>query len=207
MATTNKRIDAYIASAQPFSKPVLVHLRKLIHQACPEVEETVKWGMPFFEYKGPLCSFAAFKQHAVFGFWKEKLIKDPKHYLQPRSADGGAAMGHLGKITSLKDLPPDKALLDFIKQAAKLNDEGVKLPSKAKPVIDKKDLVVPDYITKSVNKNKKAAAWWNEFSPGKQKEYIDWLEEAKTEETRDKRLKTAVEWIAEGKIRNWKYVR
>src|SRR5689334_12878262 len=111
---SDPRIDAYIEKAQPFSQPILKKLRQLIHTACPEVTETIKWGMPSFEYKGPMCGFAAFKQHCVFGFWKTKLIDDPKGYMQERSAQGGDAMGNLGRITSVKDLPPDKVLLDFI---------------------------------------------------------------------------------------------
>src|SRR5438874_9153330 len=114
MTTKDNRIDAYIEKAQPFAKPILKHLRKLIHQACPEVQETIKWGMPSFDYKGPFVSMAAFKAHAVFGFWKARLLKDPHNYLGERAIDGGEAMGHLGRLTKLSDLPPDKVMLDFI---------------------------------------------------------------------------------------------
>ena len=147
---------------------------------------------------------AAFKEHAVFGFWKSKLIRDPKGYLGERSNQGGEAMGNMGRITSLKDLPPDKAILDFIKQAKKLNDDGVKLERVVKP---KGELVVPDYFMAAVKKNKKALATFEKFSISQRREYVNWVTEAKTEETRQSRLKTSVEWMAEGKIRNWKYVR
>lgn len=205
MAKTDKRIDAYIEKAQPFAQPILKHLRELVHEGCPGVEETVKWGMPSFEYKGPFFSMAAFKQHAVFGFWKAKLIKDPKGYLGERKNQGGEAMGHGGRIESMKDLPPDKVMLDFIKQAKKLNDDGIKVPKEnTKP---KEDLVVPDYFMVAIAKNKDALRTFEAFSTSNKREYVDWITEAKTEATREKRIETAVEWMAEGKIRNWKYTK
>src|SRR6186997_2330695 len=116
MPSKDKRIDAYIAKSQPFSQPIMKKLREAVHKACPGVTETIKWGMPSFEYKGPMFGFAAFKQHCAMGFWKYKLLKDPKGYLKERSNTGGDAMGNSGRITSLKDLPPDKAIIDFVKQ-------------------------------------------------------------------------------------------
>ncbi len=205
MTKTDKRIDTYIEKAQPFAKPVLKHLRELVHKANPEVEETVKWGMPSFDYKGPYFSIAAFKQHAVFGFWKASLLNDPKDYLQLRSSEGGAAMGHGGRITSLKDLPPDNVMLDFLKQAKKLNDENAKLPQREKK--PKKDLVVPDDFINALKKNKKAFAVFEKFPPSHKREYAEWITEAKREETRNKRIETAIEWIGEAKGRNWKYER
>lgn len=202
---TDKRVDAYIAKAQPFAQPILKHLRKLVHQGCPEVVETIKWSFASFDYKGPLCSMAAFKQHAVFGFWKYSLLKDSKNYLGERKNKGGEAMGNLGRIASLKDLPPDKIILGFIRQAKKLNDDGVKLPPK--PRKEGKTMVAPDYFQKLLNKNKAAAKVFSEASYSFRKEYIEWITEAKTEETRNSRMKTALEWIAEKKGRNWKYQR
>lgn len=201
MGKKDKRIDAYIAKAKPFAQPILKHLRKLIHQACPDCEETIKWSFASFDYKGPFCSMASFNEHAVFGFWKSALLKDPKGNLE-RSEE---AMGSLGRITSMKDLPSDKVIIDFIKQAMKLNDEGIKLPSReTKPA---KELAVPNYFKIALNQNKKAKAQFDKFPAGQRKEYILWLTEAKTEETRQRRMKTAIEWISEGKIRNWKYVK
>lgn len=199
----DKRIDAYIAKAQPFAKPILVKLRQLIHKGNPQVEETIKWGMPSFEYKGPFCSFASFKQHAVFGFWKYKLIKDPNKYLGEILSKGGTSMGNLGRMTSLKNLPPDKTILDFIRQAKKLNDEGIKMP--ARPKTAKKPLRVPPYFMSAVRKNKKALDAFQNFSYSCKKEYVEWITEAKTDETRNSRMKTALEWMSEGKRRNWKY--
>jgi len=205
MKNTDPKIDAYIEKSADFAKPVLTHLRKLVHKACPEVQETVKWGMPSFDYKGPFCSMAAFKQHAVFGFWKPKLINDPNNYLGENKAHGGAAMGNLGRITSLKDLPPDKVLIDFIKQAKKLNDEGIKIEKPKVIQRGKDEIAVPDYFLKELKKDKQALAIFKEFSYSKKKDYIEWITEAKTEVTREKRMATAIEWIAEGKSRHWKY--
>ena len=205
MNKKDKRIDAYIAKAQPFARPILTKLRTLIHKGNPHVQETIKWGMPSFDYKGPFCSFASFKQHAVFGFWKYKLIKDPKNYLGLRSNEGGDAMGNMGRLISIKDLPPDKALIDFVKQAKKLNDEGVKMPPRV--VKPKKDLAVPSYFTNELKKNKKALATFTGFSPSQKREYVEWVTQAKAEDTRNSRMKLSVEWMADGKRRNWKYER
>jgi uncharacterized protein YdeI (YjbR/CyaY-like superfamily) len=198
-----KRIDAYIQKAKPFAQPIMKRLRELIHHANPEVVETIKWGMPSFDYKGPYFSFAAFKQHCVAGFWKYKLIKDPKGYLGERSAQGGAAMGNLGRMTSLKDLPPDKVLIDFFKQAKKLNDEGIRTERpKPKP---KKEIQMPKEFDDALIKNKKAKIVFENFPPSHKHEYLQWITEAKQEETRARRIASAVEWISEGKGRNWKY--
>lgn len=202
MAAIDKRIDAYITKAQPFAQPILKHLRNLVHTGCPEVTETIKWGMPSFEYKGPFCGMASFKEHAVFLFWKSKLLKDPKGYIGERANQGGEAMGNLGRITSLKDLPPDSAILDFIRQSKKLNDDGIKIKKEVKP---KKEIIVPDYFADAIRSNKKAFAVFHSGSYSFRKEYVEWVTEAKTEATREKRMNTAIEWIAEGKGRNWKY--
>ncbi|MEO5571653.1 MAG: YdeI/OmpD-associated family protein [Bacteroidia bacterium] len=206
MATKDKRIDAYIAKAQPFAQPVMKKLRELVHKACPEVTETIKWGMPSFEYKGPMFGFAAFKAHCVGGFWKSKLLKekDPNNYLGERKNQGGEAMGNLGRMTSIKDLPPDKAFIDFIKQHMKLNDEGIKVEKKPKP---KKELVVPKELTEAISKNKKAKETFENFSSSNKREYADWIIDAKSEATKSKRLAEAVQWLSEGKPRLWKYLK
>jgi uncharacterized protein YdeI (YjbR/CyaY-like superfamily) len=201
MASADPRVDAYIAKAPAFAQPILKHLRKLIHEACPAVQETIKWGVPFFDYKGALCSMASFKAHCGFGLWKEKLIPDPKGYIKT-GAEGAA--GSFGKITTLKELPPDKVLLQFIKAACKLNDDGVKA---APPVKKKAEAPVetPEDLLQALKKNKKAAAAFEAFPPSHRKEYIRWIIEAKAEAARNRRIETAIEWIAEGKGRNWKY--
>lgn len=201
MGRKDKRVDAYIAKAKPFAQPILKHLRKLVHQACPECEETIKWSFPCFDYKGIFCSMASFNEYATFGFWKMALLKDPKGILDSRHD----AMGSLGRITNMKDLPSDKVIIDFVKQAKRLNDKDVKLPGKEKKL--SKPVAMPIFFKVALNANKKAQAQFEKFPPGQKKEYIVWLTEAKTEETRDRRLETAIEWISQGKIRNWKYLK
>lgn len=197
----SKQIDVYIAKSADFAKPILHHLRKLVHDACPDAEEKMKWGMPHFDYKGEMmCSMAAFKKHGVFGFWKAALMKDK---VLIENAKSEVAMGHLGKITSLKDLPSDKKIIAWVKEAMKLNDEGKKI-TKAKPVTQK-ELIIPDYFIAAVKKNKRAWSAFNGFSLSAKKEYVQWVTEAKAEETKMKRLQQSVEWMAEGKKRNWKY--
>lgn len=200
MGTKDKRIDAYIAKSAEFAQPILRYIREVVHEGCSEVEETIKWGFPHFDYKGMLCAMAAFKQHCSFGFWKGSLIFGKTE----KSED---AMGHFGRITSLKDLPPKKVLLGHVQKAKQLNDEGVKVPRKAVPRGVKRELNVPDYFTKAIKKNKKALATFEGFPYSHKKEYVEWVTEAKTDETRNRRLQTTVEWLEEGKSRNWKYER
>lgn len=202
MGQTDKRIDAYIDKSADFAKPILIHLRELVHKACPDVTETVKWGFPHFEYKGILCSMAAFKQHCAFGFWKAAVMDDPKDILE---TVGKTGMGHLGNIKTVKDLPADKILAAYIKAAMKLNDGNITVP---KPkATEKKELEVPVYFTKALSKNKQALKTFEAFSYSNKKDYVEWITGAKTEDTRNKRMATAIEWLAEGKIRNWKYVK
>ena len=204
MVKRDKRIDIYIANAAPFAQPVLNHLRELVHTGCPDVEETMKWSFPHFDYSGEiLCSMASFKKHCSFGFWKASILPDPDHLLE---LVGKTSMGSLGQLTALSDLPSDRILIKYIKEAAKLNKEGVKVSPKAKAVI-KKDIEVPDYFIKALNKNKKALKIFEGFSNTNKKEYVEWVTDAKSEDTREKRLETAVEWMSEGKIRHWKYIK
>ena len=199
MAKKDPRVDACIAESAPVARPILKHIRKLVHAGCPEVEETIKWRCPTFIYKGILCGMAAFKNHCTLGFWKHELIFGNK--LVGNGNQGG--MGQFGRITSLSDLPKDKVLLGYIKEAVRLNDEGVKV-ARARPK-EKVPLIVPDYFMKELKNNKKALATFEDFSYSHKKEYIEWITEAKTDATREKRLATTIEWLAEGKARHWKY--
>jgi hypothetical protein len=201
MASYDPRIDAYIAKSAPFAQPILERLRELVHEACPEVEETLKWSMPSFEYKGILCGFAAFKQHCTFGFWKSSLLDDPHGVLEKEKT----AMGSLGRMTSIEDLPPDKIMKALIKQAVKLNEEGVRIPTAARKRGVKNEIPEPDYFTKLLAKNKAAKKTWDGFAPSHRREYLEWITEAKTEPTREKRLARTMELLAEGKQRHWKY--
>jgi uncharacterized protein YdeI (YjbR/CyaY-like superfamily) len=193
--------DAYILKAAPFARPILKKVRALFHQACPGIEETMKWSFPHFEYRGIVGSMAAFKQHATFGFWKASLMNDPCGLL---SADGDTAMGR-ATFTDVSELPPDNVLLEYIREAVALNEQGVKV---AKPKRQKKpEAEVPADLWAALKKNKKALAAFEAFSPSHRREYVEWITEAKQEATRNKRVAQAVEWIAGGKSRNWKYQR
>ena len=203
MSTKDPRIDLYIYNVADFARPILLHLRELIHVACPDVEETIKWSFASFDYKGPMCSMASFKQHCAFGFWKASLMKDKT---LTKNAESESAMGHYGKITSLKDLPPDKKIIAHIKEAMMLNEKGIKLPPK-KVTTAKKEIIVPDYFLKQLKKNKKAFATFHSFSPSHKREYVEWIIEAKTDETKNRRIESAIEWMSEGKSRNWKYLK
>ncbi len=207
MGITDPRIDAFIDKSADFAKPILAHLRKLVHTGCPDAEEAIKWGMPAFLYKGEiLCHMAAFKAHAVFGFWKGSLVVDAAKAAAkagaPKAEDG---MGQFGKLTSRKDLPGDKAMLGYIKTAMRLTDEGVKSPTRGKNAKPKPPLETPKYFLAAVKKDKRAWACFQALAPSHKREYVEWIKEAKTDATRDSRLATAVEWMAEGKPRMWKY--
>jgi uncharacterized protein YdeI (YjbR/CyaY-like superfamily) len=196
MSKKDPRIDAYIAKSPAFAKPILKHLRKLVHDGCAGVEETMKWSMPHFDYAGgPLAGMAAFQAHCAFGFWKGSLIV-------PGSKE---AMGQFGRITKISDLPSDKTLLGYIRKAAKLNEEGVKVPRPVKH--EKKEIPMPADLAAALKKNAKARATFDGFRPSYRRDYLEWITGAKGEDTRKKRLETAVEWMSEGKPRNWKYMK
>ncbi len=196
---TDSRIDTYINKAAPFAQPILRHIRRLVHKACPEVEETIKWGFPHFDYKGVMISTAAFKSHCTLNLWKAALIPG----IAPTS-EGDNAMGQFGRIAAITDLPDDETLLGYFREAKRLNDENIKLPQKPKDS-GIKELVVPDILLEALKENPLAAETWDKFAYSHRKEYVNWIIEAKTEATRDKRLATTIEWLADGKTQMWKY--
>ncbi|MGO4552170.1 YdeI/OmpD-associated family protein [Lysobacter sp. 2RAF19] len=194
--TRDPRIDAYIDKQAEFARPILERVRALVHEACPEVEETIKWSMPTFVYGGGiLCGMAAYKQHVSFGYWKHALVVGEG---APR--DG---MGSYGKMTSVKDLPPKKTLIAHLKKAMQLNLE--KTPPVRKASSPKPPPQLPDDMAAALKKNAKARKAFDTFPPSAQRDYVDWIVEAKREATRASRLAQAIEWMAEGKRRNWKY--
>jgi uncharacterized protein YdeI (YjbR/CyaY-like superfamily) len=197
MGKRDPRVDAYIDKSAPFAKPILKHLRRVVHTGCPAVEETIKWQFPHFDYKGVICGMAAFKNHCAFGFWKASLILGS-------DKAGEERMGQFGRITSLADLPDEEILIGYVRKAAEVNDAGVKLP-RAKPKTWK-PLRIPKDLKVALQKNAKGRKSFESFSPSQKREYIEWITEAKREETRKERLKTAIKWMAEGKVRNWKYL-
>ena len=195
MGTKDKRVDAYIARSADFAKPILVHIRAVVHDACPDVEEAIKWSTPSFMYRGsPLGMMAAFKEHCALRFWNEKLVTG-----ETASAGSG---GVFGRVTKVSDLPSKKVLAGYIKRAIELKEQGVKPQRAKKP---KPALAVPVDLTAALKKNKKAAATFESFSPSHRREYVEWITDAKSDETRVRRMAQAIEWMAEGKSRHWKY--
>ncbi len=198
MGTRHPRVDAYIEKSAEFAKPILNYLRETVHQYCPDIEEAIKWGAPHFMYHGMLCGMAAFKQHCAFGFWKGALLVD--------DARNDEAMGQFGRIASLKDLPGKNVFAGYIRKAMELNESGTQPVRKTKDAKPKPPAEMPDDLAAALKKNRKAAAVFDGFSTSARREYIEWIVEAKRAETRAKRLAQAIEWIAEGKQRNWKYM-
>ena len=193
MGNRDPRVDAYIAKSPEFARPILDHIRDVVHQAIPDVREEIKWGVPFFVHEGPIAGIAAFKEHCAINLWKASLILGDK---RTESA------GQFGRITKLSDLPSDTKLKAYFREAAKLNESGVKQP-RAKKTTER--LVIPRELQAALKGNKKAATAFEKFPPSHKREYAQWISEAKGEDTRARRVRTAIEWIAEGKGRNWKY--
>ena len=194
------RVDAYIAKAPAFAKPILEHFRAIVHAACPDAAETIKWSTPSWEYLGSLCSMAAFKEHCRIGFSKGTLL-DAKGLGLEAAGDAGV----FPRVTSLDDLPPKATLTRLVKQAAQLNADGVKPAAQPRP--PRGEAAVPDFFMAALRKNRKALAAFEAFSPSHRREYIEWLTDAKREDTRQKRLDTALAQIADGKPQNWKYMK
>lgn len=194
--------EAYSEQLPDFARPVLAHFRALVAEECPRAEEKIKWGHLSFEYKGMMCGFAAFKNYCAIVFWKGVLIAGSENIMQQT---GRSDMSKLDKITSVADLPSDRILRSYLREALRLNEENIKLP--AAPKAPRKEAIAPADLLKTLKKNKAAAAVFESFSPSNKRDYIEWIEDAKTQATREKRLATALEWMAEGKVRNWKYIK
>lgn len=202
MEQYDSRVDFFIDKAPDFAKPILDYLREVIHETSPLLTETIKWGFPFFEYKGVVCQMGAFKEHCSFGFWKASLLDNPDGAL----IIGDGAAGNFGRLTKIEDLPSKEILQGFIKQAIALNESGKKTPETIKKASAlKTELVVPEYFTEFLTTYPNASFNFDRFSYSQRKEYVEWILDAKTDATRQKRVETAAEWIAEGKSRHWKY--
>jgi uncharacterized protein YdeI (YjbR/CyaY-like superfamily) len=203
MPTVNAAVDAYIAKSAPFAQPILTYLREVAHEAAPEVVEAMKWSRPFFMYRGVILgNLSAFKEHCSFGLWGKEIAE----ILRADGVASSEGMGTFGRITAVKDLPPRKKLVGYVKQAVKMIAEGTRTQSMApRARVAKVAVAVPETLAVALKKNKAAAKHFEAMSPSCRREYSEWIADAKREETRDKRVATALEWIAEGKSRNWKY--
>jgi uncharacterized protein YdeI (YjbR/CyaY-like superfamily) len=199
MGKKDPRVDAYIQRAAPSAKPILTHLRKLIHRGCPGVQETIKWGAPFFEYNGILCGMAAFKHHCGIGFWKRQLI------FGTGDAEVDEPVNWSRRLESISDLPPEKNFIGYVRKAAQLNESGTNVPKK--PATKRPAPKVPQDFAVALTKNAKAKKTFENFSPSCRREYVEWITGAKRDETRQRRLKTAIEWLNQGKPHNWRYIK
>jgi len=198
MKNSSVEVDAYIAKAAEFARPIMKRIRAAFHKGCPALEERLKWGMPSFEYKGLMGGMAVFKAHVSWGFWRRKELPDPHKIFGREGMMGG------GKITRLAELPPQKIIVEYVQAAARLNDA---LPAKRNLKKPKPPVKVPDYFRHALRKNKKALATVEGFSPSHRREYVEWITDAKQAATRQRRIKTAIEWLAQGKSQNWRYER
>lgn len=200
MEKHNTKVDEYIEKSPDFAKPILNYLREMIHEVCPDVEEAIKWKFPTFMYRGKiLCSITSFKQYCSLGFWLHQEMNTLKEIETPAE---GSSMFSLGKLTKMEDLPSKLQLKKAVKEAMELTEMGITM-KRAAP--SKTETAIPDYFQEALNQNKKALEIFEKKSPSFRKEYISWITEAKTETTRNKRIEQSLEWIAEGKSRNWKY--
>jgi uncharacterized protein YdeI (YjbR/CyaY-like superfamily) len=198
MGKKDPRVDAYIAGRADFARPLLRHLRQVVHGACPQVEETIKWGMPAFEYHGLLCMMAGFKHHAAFHFRNGRRVVDSDDATD-------SAMGQFGRLTSLEQLPPKRVLAGYVKKAMALNESKQSAKPAKRRMPTRPRLGVPPAFAAALARNKRAFATFEGLSPSHRREYLEWIAGAKRDETRARRIATALQWLAEGKRHNWRY--
>ncbi len=193
-----KNADAYISAAPDFARPILTHIRAVVHQACPGATESIKWSHVFFEYSGMLCAVAAFKTHCSFGFWHHGM----RSVLEENGIPHREGSGDFGPVRSTVDLPSDAVLIRLVRAAAALNAAGVPARAASRP---KRVPAVPADLARAFEAHPAAARAFQGFSPSHRREYVEWITEAKREETRARRVATTLEWLTEGKKRHWKY--
>jgi uncharacterized protein YdeI (YjbR/CyaY-like superfamily) len=197
MKHTDPRVDAYIQKSAPFARPILEYLREVVHEAAPGIRETMKWSMPHFVGKGMICGMSAFKQHCAFGFWNGKQV------FAGGTGKEEEAMGHFGRITKVADLPPKSAIKKYVRKAVELDAAGVK--REAAKRLPKGAVKAPADLVAALKRNARAKKTFDAFAPSAQREYADWITGARRKETRAQRVAQAVEWMAAGKKRHWKY--
>lgn len=204
MGTKDTRVDAYIAKQQPFAKEICTRVRAIVHEAAPDITEDIKWGHVAFMHKGIVCGLAAFKHHVVFHFWKASLLGGS----HARRSTDDKTLEQLAKLKSVDELPSKSVIASLVKAAVKLNDGAVKVPKS--PMAAKKTkapLRTPPSLAKALARNAKAKSTYQGFSPSHKREYVEWICDAKSVETRDRRIEQALGWMSEGKPRNWKYMK
>lgn len=194
MPSRDPKVDAYIAKSPDFARPILAQIRDMVHAACPDVEESIKWGAPHFSYNGMLCGMGAFKEHCRLHFWRGEAIVGDADEVEK-----------FHRIESVESLPSRAALTRCVKRAMQLNDARVQSPAAPKPRTARAPLPMPPALATALRRNAAARKFFETLPPSHKREYIEWISEAKTDATRDKRITTTVEWLAEGKSRNWKY--
>lgn len=200
--------DAYIAKAPEFAQPILTKLQTAVRKACPDVVETMKWKWPTWEHHGIMCGMAAFKAHVNMNFWRGQELSDPEGLFE-ESSNKTMVIMHFKKAS---DVPNQRTLIRYIKEAMKLNEataaeRKTRKPGTKKKAAPKKSVKAPADLLAALKKKKKALATFEDFSPSNKKDYVEWVTEAKRDETRQKRIAQAVEWMNEGKPRNWKYMK
>lgn len=198
----SQQVDNFIDNAAEFAQPVLIYMRELIHEACPQVVESIKWGMPSFDYKGPLIVMGAFKNHMAINFWKAQLMADSENIF----VKSGQSKGTFGKINSINQLPPREILMAYIFEAIDLNEKGIKITKTKKEQVAK-ELPIPEDFLNALNSNPLAMSNFQQMSPSQRKEYINWIIEAKREVTRISRIEKAIIQLLEKKSRDWKYLK
>ena len=203
MKNRSPEVDAYIEKSADHAQPILKKIRDLYHKACPEIEETIKWGFPHFEYDGLVGNVASFKEHVALGFWEGLALSDPENILEQLGKTGMAS----AKFPTAADVPTDAILSAYIEEALDLNVQGVKPVRSAQKRARPKELKLPADFGTALKKSKKGLKTFEGFSLTNRKEYIEWVTEAKRDETRKRRIATSVEWLSEGKPRNWKYMK
>lgn len=203
LGKTDPCVDTYIGQAADFAPPILSHLRALIHDACPAVEETIKWGRPTFVYRGKmLCNMAAFKAHCSLGFWQSEVAERIARDGYGKTEDSS---GQFGRITSLADLPADATLRSYLAEAVRILDSGGPVKAGSASKARRPEVPVPTDFAAMLEQHPAAAATFAKFSPSHRREYLEWIVGAKREETRAKRIATAIDWLAQGKTKEWKY--
>jgi len=202
MPAKDARVDAYIAKAPAYARPILERVREIYHASSPELVEEVKWGVPYYSYRGLVGGMAAFKKHVSLGFWNASVMEDPQGIFE--ESGGGSSMCAV-KVTSVTDLPSGKVLTAYIRAAMALNEAGEKpkqAAARQRPVPD-----APADLMAALEREPDALATFQGFPPSHKREYVEWITEAIRAATRERRIAQAVAWMAEGKPRNWKYVK